>query len=113
MLIRRSLQLSKAFSITEPEIIFTGVQPTGNLHIGNYLGSIRSIVNLQKLNSKLFLCIVDYHALTTRFTNEHSSLEYKGTLRSDTLEMAETMLACGVDPDKTVLFVQSHVPEHT
>jgi tryptophanyl-tRNA synthetase len=65
---RLTSKILKYFSAgPSEEIVFTGIQPTGNLHIGNYLGSIRSIVDLQKHHNNLLLCIVDYHALTTRF----------------------------------------------
>lgn len=54
------------------DVVFTGIQPTGNLHIGNYLGSIKNILKLQELDSQLYLCVVDYHALTNKFNKDHS-----------------------------------------
>lgn len=93
--------------------VFTGIQPTGSLHLGNYLGSIRNIVALQQQHPRVLLCIVDHHALTTRFKNDHSHVSYQHKLGEETYSMAEVLLACGVNPARTILFVQSHVPEHT
>ncbi|WP_428268675.1 tryptophan--tRNA ligase [Haliangium sp.] len=84
--------------------LFSGIQPSGELHLGNYLGAIRNWVDLQETYF-CYLCIVDYHAIT-------QSYEPK-LMKQRVLEMATDVLACGVDPDKAVLFVQSHVPEHT
>ncbi len=84
--------------------IFSGIQPSGELHIGNYLGAVRNWVELQHQH-ECFICIVDYHAITQDY--DASMLE------SRTLEMAVGLLAAGIDPEKCVLFVQSHVPEHT
>jgi tryptophanyl-tRNA synthetase len=83
--------------------VFSGVQPTGELHIGNYLGAIRNWVDLQE-KYDCFYCIVDYHALTSDFNPR--------TLRSDVVSLAMDLLACGVDPSKCVLFIQSQVSEH-
>jgi tryptophanyl-tRNA synthetase len=85
------------------ETVFSGIQPSGELHLGNYLGAIRNWVSLQDRYRALF-CVVDLHALTQSY--EPKELEQR------TLEMAIDILACGVDPEKAVLFVQSHVPEH-
>lgn len=104
--------LSFGFSQASRDIVFTGIQPTGNLHIGNYLGSIKNILKLQGLYQKLYLCVVDYHALTNKFTKDHSEIQYSGDLAQDTLEMFSVLLACGVDPQKTNIFIQSHVPQH-
>ncbi len=83
--------------------VFSGVQPTGNLHIGNYLGAIAQFVRLQDEAECLF-CVVDLHALTVP--------RDPGRLRADTLAVAALYLACGIDPDRAVVFVQSHVAEH-
>ena len=84
--------------------IFSGIQPTGSLHLGNYLGAIRHFVSLQSQAECLF-CVVDLHALT---------LPWDPTaLRSGTLEVAALYLACGIDPARSVVFIQSHVPQHT
>lgn len=83
--------------------IFSGVQPTNNLHIGNYLGAIRNWVELQKENECIF-CVVDLHALTVYQKPE--------VLRQNILNVAKTYLAAGVDPKKSIIFVQSDVKEH-
>lgn len=84
--------------------VFSGIQPSGELHLGNYLGAIRNWVALQETYFCYF-CIVDYHAITQDYDPK--------TLARRTVEMATDLLACGVDPERAVLFVQSHVPEHT
>jgi len=84
--------------------VFSGIQPSGELHIGNYLGAVRNWVALQDTHDCVF-CIVDYHAITQAFEAER--------LASRTFDMAVSLLAAGIDPARSVLFVQSHVPEHT
>jgi tryptophanyl-tRNA synthetase len=84
--------------------IFSGIQPSGVVHLGNDLGAIRNYVALQWEYEAIY-CIVDYHALT--------SLHDPETLRSRTRDMAASLLALGLDPDRCTLFVQSHRPEHT
>lgn len=84
--------------------VFSGIQPTGVLHVGNYFGAIKQWVELQDGNFCIY-CIVDYHALT----NEQTTPE---ELRRDKREMALDLLACGIDPEKSILFVQSALPEH-
>ena len=81
----------------------SGIQPTGNLHIGNYLGAIVNWVELQK-NYEAFFCVVDLHALTQR--------PDPAVLKQAVREVAIGILASGVDPDKSTLFVQSQVPQH-
>src|SRR3990172_5640717 len=84
--------------------VFSGIQPSGELHIGNYLGAVKRWVELQNQH-ECYFCIVDYHAITQ---------EYEvGALEARTLDMAVSLLASGLDPERCVLFVQSHVPEHT
>lgn len=83
--------------------IFSGVQPTNNLHIGNYLGAIKNWLELQKSNECIF-CVVDLHALTVYQEPE--------ILRQNILNVAKTYLALGVDPKKSTIFVQSAVKEH-
>ncbi len=85
-------------------IVFSGARPTGRQHLGNYLGAIQNYVALQK-DFQCVYCIVDIHALTTMET----TLE----LRQNTYEMALDWLAAGMDPQESVIFVQSHVPEVT
>ena len=84
--------------------IFSGIQPSGIVHLGNDLGAIRNYVRLQWEFEAIY-CIVDYHALTS--THEPA------LLRSRTREMAASLLALGLDPEHCTLFVQSHRPEHT
>lgn len=84
--------------------VFSGIQPSGELHIGNYLGAVRNWVTLQETHACV-ICIVDYHAITQAY--EPPLLEAR------TFDMAVSLLAAGIDPEKSILFVQSHVPEHT
>ncbi|HEX8940802.1 MAG TPA: tryptophan--tRNA ligase [Candidatus Limnocylindrales bacterium] len=84
--------------------IFSGIQPSGVPHLGNDLGAIRNYVRLQSEYEAIY-CIVDYHALTSTHSAE--------ALRQRTREMAATLLALGLDPDRCTLFVQSHRPEVT
>ena len=82
--------------------VFSGARPTGKQHIGNYLGAIQNYVALQEEYDCIY-CIVDIHALTT--------LENTDRLKQDIHEMMLDWLAAGLDPQKSILFVQSHVPE--
>src|SRR5262245_51452668 len=84
--------------------IFSGIQPSGIVHLGNDLGAIRNYVALQEQYEAIY-CIVDYHALT--------SLHDPDALRAWTRHMAASLLALGLDTNKCTLFVQSHRPEHT
>ena len=84
--------------------VFSGARPTGRQHLGNYLGAIRNYVALQEEYDCIY-CVVDLHALTT--------LETTRELSDKTYEMALDWLAAGIDPNKSVVFVQSHVPQVT
>ncbi|MEO6525918.1 MAG: tryptophan--tRNA ligase [Gemmatimonadaceae bacterium] len=84
--------------------IFSGIQPSGELHIGNYLGAVKNWVTLQHTAESLF-CIVDYHAITIPFE--------PAQLRLRRRELALGLLASGLDPQVCSVFVQSDVPEHT
>ncbi|MCX5762964.1 MAG: tryptophan--tRNA ligase [Gemmatimonadetes bacterium] len=84
--------------------IFSGIQPSGELHIGNYLGAVKNWVALQE-QYESFYCVVDYHAIIGSYTPDD--------LRRRTRDMATSLLASGIDPAKCTLFVQSRVPEHT
>ncbi|VEJ09715.1 tryptophan--tRNA ligase [Actinobacillus delphinicola] len=84
-------------------IVFSGVQPSGELTIGNYLGALRQWVKMQDDHECLF-CIVDQHAITVRQDPEK--------LRKATLDVLALYLACGIDPEKSTIFIQSQVPEH-
>lgn len=83
--------------------VFSGVQPTGNIHIGNYLGALKQFVELQDENECLY-CIVDMHSITVPQDPKE--------LRKHTLDVAALYLAVGVDPKKSIVFVQSDVPGH-
>ncbi|MCX6761448.1 MAG: tryptophan--tRNA ligase [Candidatus Moranbacteria bacterium] len=83
--------------------IFSGIQPSGNLHIGNYLGAIQNWVKLQEEYDSIF-CVVDMHAITVPQDPE--------VLRKRTIEIAKIYLAAGIDPKKCAIFIQSHVSEH-
>ena len=84
--------------------IFSGIQPSGELHIGNYLGAVKNWVGLQH-EAESFFCIVDYHAITAPYE--------PAELRRRTRDMGVSLIAAGLDPDVTTIFCQSHVPEHT
>ncbi|MGX2975505.1 tryptophan--tRNA ligase [Ursidibacter arcticus] len=85
-------------------IVFSGVQPSGELSLGNYLGALRQWTKMQDDYDCLF-CIVDLHAITVRQDPE--------ALRKATLDTLAIYLACGIDPEKSTIFIQSHVPEHS
>ncbi|MDQ3619585.1 MAG: tryptophan--tRNA ligase [Actinomycetota bacterium] len=84
--------------------VFSGIQPTGHVHLGNLLGALDSWVAQQERN-EAYYCLVDLHAMTLPFDPK--------TLRRQVLAGGAVLLACGVDPDRSVLFVQSHVPAHS
>lgn len=83
--------------------IFSGIQPSGNLHIGNYLGAIKNWVNLQDEFDSIF-CVVDMHAITVPQDPEE--------LKKKTVEVAKAYIASGIDPKKSSIFIQSHIQEH-
>ncbi|WP_075182569.1 tryptophan--tRNA ligase [Pantoea sp. 1.19] len=85
-------------------IVFSGAQPSGELTIGNYMGALRQWVQMQD-DFHCIYCIVDLHAVTVR--------QDPAALRKATLDTLALYLACGIDPNKSTIFVQSHVPEHT
>ncbi len=85
------------------KVVFSGVQPTGSLHLGNYLGAIKNFVGLQDDHDCLY-CIVDLHAITV--------WQNPNDLKSNILDVASVYLAAGIDPKKSVIFVQSTVPHH-
>jgi tryptophanyl-tRNA synthetase len=84
--------------------VFSGIQPSGELHIGNYLGAVQNWVKLQDVHDCLF-CVVDLHAITQPYD--------AATLAQRTVDMAVGLFAAGLDPARAIVFVQSHVPEHT
>jgi tryptophanyl-tRNA synthetase len=83
--------------------ILSGVQPSGDLHLGNYLGAIKNFVSLQK-EFECFFCVVDLHAITV--------WQDPTILKQKTREVAAAFIASGIDPEKNTLFVQSQVPQH-
>ena len=84
--------------------IFSGIQPSGEIHIGNYVGAIRYWAQLVN-HYECIYCVVDYHAITIEYEVE--------LMQRRILETATILVACGLTPDRCILFVQSHVPEHT
>lgn len=85
--------------------IFSGIQPTGELHLGNYFGAVRNWVQLQDEYEQTIYCVVDYHAIT-------HEIDADG-LPQRSIRLAGDLIACGIDPERSILFIQSHVPEHT
>ncbi len=84
--------------------VFSGSQPSGTLHLGNYLGAIRNYVAMQETHDCIY-CVVDLHAITVR--------QVRADLRRNTIDVANAYLAAGVDPERSIVFIQSHVPAHT
>jgi len=87
-----------------PELVFSGVQPTGSLHLGNYLGALKRFVEMQATHHCLY-CVVDLHAMTM----PHDP----GELREATRAVTAAFLACGIDPKRNIVFNQSRVSEHS
>jgi tryptophanyl-tRNA synthetase len=85
-------------------VVFSGIQPSGTIHIGNYLGAIRNWVRLQD-QYRCFYCVVDYHAITSPYEPK--------ALPPAVLDAVAANVAAGLDPDRSIFFVQSQVPEHT
>jgi tryptophanyl-tRNA synthetase len=90
--------------MTDKPRVFSGIQPSGEPHLGNYIGAIRNWVDDQERYDNFF-CVVDQHAITVPYDPQH--------LRSSVRQLAAILIACGIDPERSVLFDQSHVPEHT
>lgn len=84
--------------------IFSGVQPSGNLHIGNYLGAIKNWIKLQDEYECIF-CVVDMHAITVP--------QNPKDLTKNTIDIAKIYLAAGIDPSRSAVFVQSNISQHT
>ena len=89
--------------MSKKKLVFSGVQPTGNLHLGNYLGALRNFVSLQK-EMKCIYCVVDLHAITVFQNPNH--------LHDNVLETTASFLATGLDPNKSIIFNQSSVSGH-
>ena len=94
--------------------VFSGIQPSGELHLGNYFGAIQNWVRLQDQYDTIY-CVVDYHALTVH--TGRTSARFRDpdaeSLAQMSMRMAGDLVACGIDPERSIIFVQSHVPEHT
>ena len=90
--------------IEQKKVIFSGIQPSGMLTIGNYLGSLRNWVGLQD-EYECYYCIVDLHAITVR--------QEPAKLRRNCLELLALYIACGLSPEKSAIYFQSHVPAHS
>ena len=88
---------------THKPILLSGIQPSGHLCIGNYLGALKNWVNLQESHDSIFL-VVDMHALTVR--------KNPAELRQRCLSYVAQYIACGIDPEKSTIVIQSHVPQH-
>lgn len=88
-----------------PKKIFSGIQPSGNIHIGNYLGAIKQWVDLQDKAEETIFCIVDLHAITVP--------QDPKDLQKRILELTALYIACGIDPEKSPIFIQSSRPEHS
>lgn len=102
--LHRSYSAQNLTNQTYTARVFSGIQPTGSIHLGNYLGAISQWVKLQKQNENLILSIVDLHSITL----PHDPKK----LSSNILELTATLLGCGLDPSKIILFQQSTVPAH-
>ena len=87
----------------EKKIVFSGIQPSGNLTIGNYIGAMKNFVDLQDMY-ETYYCVVDLHAMTSR--------QVPADLRKNSRSLAALYIAAGIDPEKSALFIQSHVPAH-
>lgn len=92
--------------MSNKKVIFSGVVPSGNIHIGNYLGAIKQWVEMQNTEKyQNIFCVMNQHAITTP--------QDPARLKSKTLEVAMLYLAAGIDPKKSIIFIQSHLPEHS
>ena len=87
----------------EKKIIFSATQPSGKITLGNYLGALRNWVTLQEDYNAIY-CVADEHAITVR--------QDPAALRRQSLELYAQFIACGLDPEKSIIFIQSHVPQH-
>ena len=87
------------------QVVFSGIQPTGGFHLGNYIGALVNWKALQDSYDECLYCVVDLHSLTVR--NDPK------ILNSNTREAAAMLIALGIDPDRSILYVQSHVPAHS
>ena len=98
------LSLNQSLKDEAERRVFSGIQPTGDVHLGNLLGALENWVALQERN-QAYYCLVDLHAMTLPFD--------PATLRRQVIGGGALLLACGIDPERSILFVQSHVPAHS
>ena len=91
--------------------LFSGIQPSGSLHLGNYLGAIQNWVRLTKEYEKPIFCLVDLHSLTS-VPRSDRFVDVQQRLHSHCFELAVALLACGLDPDQCILYRQSSIPYH-
>ena len=96
-------EATTAPATTFKDLVFSGVQPTGNLHLGNYLGAITKFVALQQSHDCIY-CVVDLHAITV----PQDPVQLRNSIR----EVTAAFIACGIDPKKHIVFNQSQVSEH-
>ncbi len=92
--------------MNDKKTVFSGIQPSGKITLGNYLGAVKNWVDFQN-DCRCIFCVVDEHAITVR--------QEPAKLRAQTFELLAQLIACGIDPEKyddTVLYIQSHVPQH-
>ena len=92
--------------MNDKKTVFSGIQPSGKITLGNYLGAVKNWVDFQE-DCRCIFCVVDEHAITVR--------QEPAKLRAQTFELLAQLIACGIDPEKyedTVLYIQSHVPQH-
>src|SRR3954447_5576191 len=101
----RAARAPAAATLLGSVVIFSGIQPTGRKHLGNYIGAILNYVKGQDQADPAIYCIVDLHATTVAYDPEE--------LRSRTRETAALLRAAGLEPDRCILFRQGDVPEHT
>lgn len=104
MTVQQAAPSSAGTAVTTRKRVFSGIQPSGNSHIGNYLGAIRNWVQQQELYENIF-CVVNLHALTLPTTRD--------SLIENSIAMTNTLLASGIDPERSILFLQSDVREHS
>ena len=98
-----SAAAAPAAPVRKPRV-FSGIQPSGSLHLGNYLGALCNWVTMQDTRDCVY-CVVDLHAITVR--------QERAELRRSTIDLANLFLAAGIDPERSIIFVQSHVPAHS
>ena len=87
----------------EKKIVLSGIRPTGSLHLGNYFGAIIQFLELQKAGANCYYFVADLHALT--------SIQKKDSLQKNTLEIVKSYIACGIDPEKALIYKQSDILE--